>query len=146
MAHEYRVTAQIGATGYRTTISAAQHHIIADEPLEDGGTDQGPTPYDLLVSALGACTAMTLRMYADRKGWPLEEVVVKLRHGRSYGEDDRHCDTAPARLDQIEREVELHGELTDEQRQRLLEIADRCPVHRTLDAGVRIKSVPSVSA
>ena len=145
MAHDYRVTAQIGATGYRTTITAARHQIIADEPLEDGGTDQGATPYDLLVSALGACTAMTLRMYADRKGWPLEEVVVKLRHGRSYGEDDRHCDTAPARLDQIEREVELHGELTDEQRQRLLEIADRCPVHRTLDAGVRIKPVPSVS-
>jgi putative redox protein len=144
MSHDYRVTAHLGSTGYRVSINAAQHLLIADEPIKDGGTDQGPTPYDLLVAALGACTAMTLRMYAERKGWPLTNAIVRLRHGRSYGEDDRQCETAPMRIDQIDREIELHGELTDEQRERLLEIADRCPVHRTLDAGVRIKTMLAV--
>jgi uncharacterized OsmC-like protein len=144
LSHDFRVTAHIGTAEYRTDITAAQHQLIADEPIKDGGTDQGPTPYDLLIAALGACTAMTLRMYADRKGWPLKDAVVRLRHGRSYGEDDRQCETAPTRIDQIEREVELHGDLTDEQRNRLLEIADRCPVHRTLDAGVKIKTMLAV--
>ena len=137
----YRVIARAGASGYRTEITVEQHTIIADEPVRDGGTDQGPTPYDLIVAALGACTAITLRMYADRKGWPVEEIIVHLRHGRSYAEDDRNCENAPVRLDQIDRAIELHGDLTPEQRQRLLEIADKCPVHRTLDAGVKIKTV-----
>jgi putative redox protein len=145
MSHDYRVTAHLGSTGYRIDITAAQHQLIADEPIKDGGTDQGPTPYDLLIAALGACTAMTLRMYAERKSWPLTGVIVRLRHGRSYGEDDRKCETAPVRIDQIDREIELHGDLNDEQRERLLEIADRCPVHRTLDAGVKIKTMLAVT-
>jgi uncharacterized OsmC-like protein len=134
----YRVVARVGATGYRTDITVQQHTLIADEPVQDGGTDQGPTPYDFIAGALGACTAITLRMYADRKGWPLRGVVVHLRHGRSYGEDDRNCENAPVRMDQIDRAIELHGDLSDEQRTRLLQIADKCPVHRTLDAGVKI--------
>jgi uncharacterized OsmC-like protein len=138
MAEKHNVVARIGANGYRTEISAATHTIIADEPLGGGGTDQGPTPYDLLVAALGACTAMTLRMYADRKQWPLNGVTVSLVHGRNYVQDDRDCESAPVRLDQIELGIELEGELTDEQRTRLLEIAGKCPVHRTLSAGVRI--------
>jgi uncharacterized OsmC-like protein len=129
---------RIGAKGYRTEIETGAHTIIADEPIGSGGTDQGPTPYGLLVAALGACTAMTLRMYADRKQWPLEEVRVQLRHGRNYVEDDRNCEDAPVRLDQIELDIELTGNLTDDQRKRLLEISKKCPVHRTLDSGLRI--------
>jgi putative redox protein len=117
---------RIGAKGYRTEIETGAHTIIADEPIGSGGTDQG------------ACTAMTLRMYADRKQWPLEEVRVQLRHGRNYVEDDRNCEDAPVRLDQIEIDIELTGDLTDEQRARLVEISKKCPVHRTLDSGLRI--------
>ena len=114
------------------------HTLISDEPIEAGGTDEGATPYDLVLAALGACTAMTLRMYADRKKWPLEGVVVHLHHSRSHAADEQHCENRPARLDQIERTLEISGPLTHEQRVKLAEIAERCPVHRTLDAGVRI--------
>jgi putative redox protein len=136
--HEGMVTAHIGADGYRTKIDAGRHAMIADEPIEAGGSDEGPTPYDLILAALGACTAITLRMYADRKGWPLEAVVVRLDHGRSHAADEQQCEHRPVRLDQIDRTLELSGPLTEEQRVRLAEIADRCPVHRTLDAGLRI--------
>jgi uncharacterized OsmC-like protein len=137
-AHEGTLSVHLGKTGYRTEIHAGPHTFVADEPLEAGGTDDGPTPYDLVLAALGACTAMTLRMYADRKQWPLESVTVHLRHGRSHAADEQQCENRPVRLDQIERTLELSGALTDEQRVRLAEIAERCPVHRTLDAGVRI--------
>jgi putative redox protein len=136
--HEGTVTARIGPSGYRVEIGASGHSLTADEPLEVGGTDEGPTPYDLVLAALGACTAMTLRMYADRKKWPLESVVVHLHHSRSHADDEQHCEDRPARLDQIERTLEISGPLTHEQRVKLAEIAERCPVHRTLDAGVRI--------
>ena len=136
--HEGTVTARIGATGYRVEIDASGHALISDEPTDAGGTDSGATPYDLVLAALGACTAMTLRMYADRKHWPLEAVAVHMRHSRSHAEDDQHCEERPARLDQIERTLEITGPLTHEQRIKLAEIAERCPVHRTLDAGVRI--------
>jgi uncharacterized OsmC-like protein len=135
--HEGSVTARV-RSGYRTEIMAGEHPLLADEPLEAGGTDEGPTPYDLVLAALGACTAMTLRMYADRKKWPLESVVVHMHHSRSHADDDQHCENRPARLDQIERTLEITGPLTHEQRIKLAEIAERCPVHRTLDAGVRI--------
>ena len=137
---EYRIKART-ARGYRTEITAGIHTLFADEPIAAGGTDQGPNPYDLLVSALGACTAMTVRMYADRKGWPLDEVIVRLQHGRNHAKDEERCEDSPVRLDLIQLHVDLQGELTDEQRTRLLEIAQRCPVHRTLDAGVRMVSI-----
>jgi putative redox protein len=136
--HEGALTVRIGATGYRTEIVAGPHTLVSDEPIEAGGTDAGPTPYDLILAALGACTAITLRMYADRKKWPLENVIVRLHHGRSHAADEQQCENRPVRLDQIERTLEISGPLTHEQRVRLAEIAERCPVHRTLDAGVRI--------
>ncbi len=128
-------------SGFTTEIMANGHTIIADEPAAVGGSNEGPTPYDLLVGALGACTAMTLSMYAKRKGWPLTEVMVALAHSRVHAEDEARCENEPVRLDRVEREIILEGPLDDEQRARLLEIADRCPVHRTLDAGVIV--VPS---
>src|SRR3954467_13369697 len=143
MATEVVVTTAKG--GYRTEISAGPHRLIADEPTSvPGGTNQGPTPYDLVAAALGACTAMTLHMYAQRKGWPLEEAIVRLRHGKVHAADEETCAKRPARLDAIERTVELVGALDETQRTRLHEIADRCPGHRTLGAGVRIPSRPAL--
>jgi putative redox protein len=136
--HEGTVTTRIGRSGYRVEIDASGHSLVSDEPIEVGGTDAGATPYDLVLAALGACTAMTLRMYADRKKWPLEGVVVHMHHARSHAVDEQHCENRPARLDHIERTLEIAGPLTHEQRVKLAEIAERCPVHRTLDAGVRI--------
>jgi uncharacterized OsmC-like protein/fermentation-respiration switch protein FrsA (DUF1100 family) len=133
-----RVAVRTGAGAFRTEILARGHSLIADEPAAVGGENLGPTPYDLLAAALGACTTMTLRMYAERKKWPLEEAVVRLQHSRIHAEDEERCEEGDARLDRIDREVTLVGPLDDEQRARLLEIADRCPVHRTLSAGVRI--------
>lgn len=137
--NEGSVATTIGA-GYRVEVTAGSHTLVADEPVSVGGTDEGPTPYDLVLAALGACTAMTLRMYADRKQWPLESVVVRLHHSRSHAKDEEQCENRPVRLDHVERTLELTGALSDEQRARLAEIAERCPVHRTLDAGVRIST------
>jgi uncharacterized OsmC-like protein/alpha/beta superfamily hydrolase len=137
---ERGVATRTGAEGYRTEIRMRQHGLVADEPAAVGGEDTGPTPYELLAAALGTCTSMTLRMYADRKGWPLEEVTVQLRHSRVHAVDEAQCEDRAPRLDQIDRTVEVRGPLSDEQRARLLEIADRCPVHRTLEAGVRIRT------
>jgi len=122
------------ATGLMQTIQARGHTIVADEPLDAGGSDAGPTPYELLLGALGACTAITLRMYAARRGWPLESVEVYLAHDRVHSRDCENCDEprANAALDRITKRVVLEGTLTAEQRTRLLEIADRCPVRRTL--------------
>jgi putative redox protein len=118
-------------------IHAGRHTLIADEP-EGVGDDLGPTPYDLLLASLGTCTAMTLRLYAERKGWPLEDVSVQLVHDRVHADDSRDCKKVPCRIDRIERTVNLDGPLTNDQRQRLLEIAERCPVHRTLMGEKRI--------
>ena len=103
-----------------------------------GGTDVGPSPYDLLIAALGACTSMTVSLYARRKQWPLEAVTVKLTHQKVHAADCENCEQKDGLLDQIEREVELHGTLTEEQRARLLEIANKCPVHKTLTSQIHI--------
>ncbi|NKB67172.1 MAG: alpha/beta fold hydrolase [Candidatus Latescibacteria bacterium] len=134
------VVARTGAAGLQTDISAGGHALVADEPADVGGTNTGPTPYDLLVSALAACTTMTLRLYADRKGWPLQEVEVKARHRKIHAADCADCETREGRVDVIERIIELEGPLDQAQRQRLLEIADRCPVHRTLHGEVRVET------
>ncbi|MGH6891489.1 MAG: bifunctional alpha/beta hydrolase/OsmC family protein [Dongiaceae bacterium] len=121
-------------------ISAHGHNLRADEPVEAGGADSGPGPYDFLLAGLGACTAMTLRLYAERKKWPLENVQVTLRHGKIHAEDCAECETKTGMLDRIERVVRLVGPLDAEQKKRLMEIADRCPVHRTLTSEIRIET------
>lgn len=121
-------------------VQVAHHRLRADEPEEMGGTDTGPSPYDLLLAGLGACTSMTLRMYANHKKFPLEHVRVRLRHEKVHASDCEECETQSGKLDHISRWIEMKGELTDEQRRRLLEIADRCPVHRTLHSEIRIET------
>ena len=127
-----RVVVRTGA-GYRTEILANGHPLVADEPERVGGTNMGPTPYELLSSALGACTSITLRMYADRKGWPLEAVEVKLQHEKIHCDDCAGVEKPGARIDHFTREISLEGPLDDDQRKRMLQIADRCPVHRTIE-------------
>jgi putative redox protein len=117
-----------------------RHHLFADERAAVGGGDRGPNPYELLLMALGACTAMTLRLYADRKQWPLVRVSVRLRHAKIHAEDCAECETKQGMLDRIERVIDLEGTLDAAQRQRLLEIANMCPVHRTLTSEISIKS------
>lgn len=132
------VTATIGASGFRTALSARGFSIVADEPARVGGTETGPTPYDLLGMALGACTSMTLRMYADRKGLALDGVVTEVSHAKVHADDCAHCATTAGHLDRLTRTIRLDGDLTDEQRRRLLEIADKCPVHRTLEGEIDV--------
>jgi putative redox protein len=132
------VKARIGASGYRVDVHARTHWLLADEPLALRGTNAGPTPYELLLASLASCTVMTVRMYADRKGWPLEEAVVMLRQARSHEPDCEQCPTEDVGVTRIERRLELAGPLTDEQRARLLEIADRCPVKQTLERGITV--------
>lgn len=121
-------------------IEARGHVFSSDEPADQGGADLGPTPYDLLLASLGACTSMTLKMYADRKQWPLESVRVTLRHDRIHAQDCRDCENKSGMIDVIDKELELTGELSDEQRERLLQISSRCPVHRTLINQIQIRS------
>lgn len=125
---------------YRTEVTAGRHALVADEPESVGGTDAGPTPYDFLLTALGSCTGMTLRMYADRKDWPLEEARVHLSHEKVHATDCDHCDREDGKIDHIQRHIVLEGDLTPEQRERLLEIANKCPVHRTLHAEIDVQS------
>lgn len=133
---ELPVAARIGPEGLRVSIRAGGHGLIADEPRDLGGTDTGPTPYGLLLSALGACTAMTLRMYAERKGIPLDDVTVRLAHDRIHAEDCASCETEDGRIDRIRKQIVVEGDLDDEMRADLARIADRCPVHRTLQGEI----------
>jgi uncharacterized OsmC-like protein/esterase/lipase len=126
---------------FQQEIISGAHRLFADEPAEAGGLDSGPGPYDLLLAALGACTAMTLRLYADRKQLPLRRTQVGLRHSRIYATDCAECETKEGMIDRIERAIVLEGDLDAEQRARLLEIADKCPVHRTLKSEVDIRTV-----
>jgi uncharacterized OsmC-like protein/alpha/beta superfamily hydrolase len=135
---EKQVFTRTGDDGYTTMVKTGPHRFISDEPEAVGGKNLGPSPYDLLVASLGTCTGMTLRMYADRKKWPLEEIRVHLQHSKLHAEDCDHCENENAKLDHILREVELIGPLDDVQRKRLLEIANKCPVHKTLHSQVTV--------
>jgi putative redox protein len=136
------VTTTIGPSGYRADVRARSHAWVTDEPAAVGGSDLGPTPYEYLLSAVGGCMAITLRMYADRKRWPLEGVRVRVRTAPtlSHAEDCANCETAEVGAKRLEREVELLGPLTDEQRARLLQIADRCPVKQMLARGISVEA------
>ena len=135
-----QVVVRGGANGLATEIQVGPHRLAADEPAAAGGTETGPSPYDLLLAALGACTSMTLGLYARRKGWPLEATTVRLRHAKVHAADCAACDTRDGRIDRIEGEIELAGSLTEAQRARLLDIARRCPVHRTLTSEIDIRT------
>lgn len=127
-----------GPSGLRQELEASGHRWTADEPVSYGGTGEGPTPYDLLLGALGACTSMTLRLYADRRKWPLEGTVVRLSHHRVHREDCVDCEKKGISLERVERTLELKGPLTEEQRKRLLEVAEHCPVHKTVKQGLEV--------
>jgi len=126
---------------FQQEIISGAHRLLADEPANVGGLDSGPGPYDLLLAALGACTAMTLRLYADRKKLPLTRTQVRLRHSRIYATDCAECETKEGMLDRIERLITLEGELNAEQRAKLMDVADKCPVHRTLKSEIDIRTV-----
>jgi putative redox protein len=135
------ITAHVGRSGFRTEIRAGLYTLVADEPVALGGTGLGPTPYEILLAALGSCMAMTLRMYADRKGWPLEGVTIQLRTARTHEKDCEDCETSEVGIPVIARRIALEGQLTEEQRTRLLQIADRCPVKQTLERGITVQTV-----
>ncbi len=126
--------------GFRTDILSNGFPLMADEPTSVGGTNTGPTPYDYLLTALGSCTSMTLRMYADKKDWPLESVTVRLTHRKVHARDCADCETDHGTIDEIEREIDLQGPLDTDQRQRLFEIAERCPIHKTLHGEVIVRN------
>ena len=123
---------------FQQAISSGPHRMLADEPVAAGGEDTGPGPYDFLLAGLGACTSMTMRLYADRKSLPLERVTVTLTHNKIHAEDCAECETKAGMLDQIDLVIAMEGALDAEQRKRLMEIADKCPVHRTLTSEIRI--------
>jgi len=123
---------------FQQTVSVGPHRMLADEPVAAGGEDTGPGPYDFVLAGLGACTSMTMRMYADRKSLPLERVTVTLKHSKIYAQDCAECETNAGMLDQIDRVIAMEGPLDAEQRKKLMEIADKCPVHRTLTSEIHI--------
>ncbi|TFV42913.1 OsmC family protein [Bradyrhizobium frederickii] len=123
---------------FNQIITVGPHRLVADEPVAAGGEDAGPGPYDFLLAGLGACTSMTMRLYADRKSLPLDRVTVTLKHSKIYARDCEECETREGMLDQIERDITIDGALDAEQRKKLMEIADKCPVHRTLTSEIRI--------
>ena len=135
-----------GQVNYVQNISVGHHLFQADEPVDSGGLDAGPDPYELLMAALGACISITLRMYAGRKQWPLESVQVRLMYARVHAEDCAACDGEARLIDAIEAEVLLVGDLSGDQRMRLLEIAGKCPVHRTLTSSIQIRTRPAAQS
>ena len=138
--HDGSVLVRGSAAGFAQEIQAGKHRLHADEPAAAGGADTGPSPYDLLLAALGACTSMTLGAYARRKAWPLEEITVRLRHSKVHAADCADCESRDGMLDCIERDIHLAGPLTNEQREKLMEIAGKCPIHRTLTSKIEIKT------
>lgn len=137
---EGRVTVRGAADGFVQEIVAGQHQLRSDEPVSIGGTDTGATPHNLLLAALGSCTSMTVGMYARRKQWPLMRVTVRLSHSHVHARDCAVCDTEKAMLSVIDRDVEFDGPLSDAQRERLLAIANRCPVHLTLTSKIDVRT------
>jgi len=134
------VVASTGNGAFEQVLLDGRHTLIADEPKAVGGGDAGPGPYELLLMSLGSCTSMTVHMYAARKKWPLEQVVVRLHHSKVYADDCADCEKPTAKIDRIDRAIEFLGALDAEQRSRLLEIANQCPVHRTLSSKIDIKT------
>lgn len=134
------VVSETGMGPFQQAIAIGPHRLIGDEPASVGGQGTGPNPYDLLLAALGTCTSMTMRMYANHKGLPLDQVEVVLHHAKIYAEDCADCETDSGKVDEITRDIRLSGDLTDAQRTRLMEIADKCPVHRTLHGEVKVRS------
>jgi putative redox protein len=128
-----------GAANFRQEVTAGKHHLVADEPVDVGGGDTGPDPYDYLLASLGVCTSMTVGFYARRNKWPLENVTVSLWHSRIHARDCEECQTKDGMLDRIDVEVELTGSLTAEQHAKLMEIAAKCPVHKTLTSEINIR-------
>ena len=137
---EKTVAVRLAGEGYTTEVMVRHHHLTADEPASVGGNDFGPGPYELVAAGLGACTVMTLKMYARRKKWDLQEVTVHLDHFKDYKEDAEATENPKSKIDYFQRVIDIKGDLDDEQRARLLEIADRCPVHRTLHSEVKIET------
>jgi len=128
-----------GAEGFTQQITAGRHHLVADEPVDAGGSDKGPGPYELILAALGSCMSMTIALYARRKQIPLRGVVIRLGHSRDHESDCENCMTDDVRLDRVVVRLELEGPFTAEQRTKLVEVAHKCPVHRTLSAGINIQ-------
>ena len=128
------------AKGFTQEIVVGPHQLTADEPKDMSGDDEGPTPYDLLLAALGSCTSITVTLYAQRKSWPLQGVIARLRHSRIHATDCAECETKEGKIDRIELDIEFAGPLSSEQRSKLLEIAKKCPVHRTLTSETNIKT------
>jgi len=127
------------AKNFQQEVTAGRHHLVADEPVSAGGGDAGPDPYDYLLTALGVCTSMTIGLYARRNRIPLEAITVSLSHSRIYGEDCEECETKEGMLDRIDVEVDLVGSLTPEQHAKLMQVAAKCPVHRTLTSEINIR-------
>jgi uncharacterized OsmC-like protein len=141
VAEEAVVVEETGRGLFQQRITVGPHRLIADEPVSQGGLGSGPNPYDLLAASLGACKSMTMRLYAERKGWPLERARVKVSHGKIHAADCADCETRAGTVDELRCEITLAGPLDDEQRLRIVEIAERCPVHRTLTAEVKIRTI-----
>lgn len=140
MAENEVIVQESGQGKFTQDITASGHHLVADEPTSVGGNDLGPGPYDFILAGLGACTAMTIRLYANLKKIPLEKVIVKLRHQKVYAKDCVDCEKDTAKIDQIERLIELQGNLSEEDKAKLLAIANKCPVHRTLTSTIEIET------
>ncbi len=140
MTEKREVVVRGAADALTQRIEVGPHRLTGDEPVSLGGRDEGPNPYDFLLAALGSCKSITVTMYARRKGWPLDSVTVRLRHGKIHAEDCEACESKDVLIDRIECEMTFSGNLTTDQRSRLLEIANRCPVHRTLTSEIEIRT------
>lgn len=134
-----------GEEPFKTTLTAGNHELIADESESvEGGQDEGPDPYDYLLMALGSCTVMTVKMYARRKKWPLDDLFLELKHHKSHDSDCKNCEDRQSKIDIIEKELIIEGDLSEKQADKLLEISKKCPVHRTLQSDIKIESSVSL--